>query len=231
MTDEDLLDESQAAANQGASRMARKRRAEAIARAKAEPLPPHLQTLSPDKIEQIFHELRIHQVELEARNQELRQAQADLDAERARYFELYDLAPVGYLTLNEAGLIQHANLTASSLFGVRRTILQGRALIEFVDAQDQELFHRQLKSLRASGETQTWDARLVKAGGDRFWAQISTTSTVFQPGQRTVRLALNDITERRQAETERRTLLERYNIIFNSVTAGVVFRQADGEII
>ena len=61
---------------------------------------------------QILHELRVHQIELEMQNEELRRAQAELDAVRARYYDLYDQAPAGYCTLSEPGLI----LISANLF-------------------------------------------------------------------------------------------------------------------
>ena len=70
--------------------------------------------LSPKEVRQILHELRVHQIELEMQNEELRGAQAKLEASRVRYFDLYDLAPVAYCTLSEKGLILEANLTAAT---------------------------------------------------------------------------------------------------------------------
>ena len=88
-----------------------RKRAETIAREKAALSLGNLKTLSLEETSQILHELQVHQIELEMQNEELRTAQTELDAARARYFDLYDLAPVGYCTLSEKGLILEANLT------------------------------------------------------------------------------------------------------------------------
>ncbi len=73
---------------------------------------------TPEAIEQMIHELRVHQIELGMQNDELRTAQAEIEASQARYFDLYDLAPVGYVSVSEERLILEANLTAVTLLGV-----------------------------------------------------------------------------------------------------------------
>jgi PAS domain-containing protein len=77
-------------------------------------------SLSPEEGRRILEELRVHQIELEIQNEELRRAQMELDVSRARYFDLYDLAPVGYCTVNSKGLVQEANLTSGNLIGIDR---------------------------------------------------------------------------------------------------------------
>jgi PAS domain-containing protein len=91
---------------------------EEIARTATIQLPEDSETVLPEKTQQILHELTVHQVELEMQNEELRQMQLELEAARARYFNLYDLTPVGYLTITGQGLIVQANLATATLLGV-----------------------------------------------------------------------------------------------------------------
>jgi PAS domain-containing protein len=82
--------------------------------------PENIDALLPEEVKRILHELRVHQIELEMQNEELRTSHAELKTERARYLDLYDLAPVGYCTVSEEGLILEANLTAAVMLDVLR---------------------------------------------------------------------------------------------------------------
>jgi PAS domain-containing protein len=73
--------------------------------------------------QELVHELRVHQIELEMQNETLRSAQNALEEARDRYVDLYEFAPVGYLTISQAGLIEDINLTGSALFGCERSQL------------------------------------------------------------------------------------------------------------
>jgi PAS domain-containing protein len=115
-----------------------RQQAEAAARQEAAQSPETHEALSPAQMRQTLHELRVHQIELEMQNEELRRAQVELDAARARYFDLYDLAPVGYCTLSEPGLILEANLTAATLLGVPRGALVKQPISRFILPEDQD---------------------------------------------------------------------------------------------
>ena len=80
---------------------------------------------APDELAAAVHELRVHQIELEMQNEELRRAQLEADALRVKYAELFHLAPVGYFTVSEKGIVGEANLTAAGLLGVERRRLVG----------------------------------------------------------------------------------------------------------
>lgn len=168
--------------------------------------------LSPDKnlkidsTQQLLHELQIHQIELEMQNEELRQAYVALDIVRTRYFDLYDLAPIGYLTLNEYCLIQQANLTVANLLGMHRSELIKQPLSKLILNTDQDVFYLNHKKLFKSNEPQSFDLQMIKNDHTTFWANlvIKVSGSNISNDQNVPELLvlLSDITERKKAEQE-----------------------------
>jgi PAS domain S-box-containing protein len=177
-----------------------RRRAEEVTR-KSEALSgENVEALSPEEMRQALHELRVHQIELEMQNEELRRAQAELDASRARYYDLYDLAPVGYVTLSEKGLILEANLTAATLLGVARGVLVRRTLSGFILKEDQDTYYLHLKQLLETDMPQVCEMRFQDRNGKMFWARMESAVTRDADGTAICRTVISDITDRKQSE-------------------------------
>lgn len=172
-------------------------RAEALARADAA---ANGQTLSAEEMRRALHELRVHQIELEMQNEELRRAQVELDVARARYFDLYDLAPVGYCTVSEQGLILEANLTLATMLGLTRGELAGQPWTRFVHRQDQDIYYQRRKKLFETSEPVAYELRLRKKDGGEFWAQLAASIALDAEGVPVCRIVVHDITERKQEE-------------------------------
>src|ERR1017187_9959298 len=92
----------------------------------------------PRSAEELLHELLVHQIELEMQNEELRSAQVAYEEARDRYVDLYEFAPVGYLTLSREGQIASINLTGSALFGEDRKKLLMRRFEHLIAPVDRE---------------------------------------------------------------------------------------------
>src|SRR5215470_16422131 len=148
----------------------------------------------------IAHELRVHKIELEIQNEELRDAQSELEATRDRYADLFDFAPVGYLTLNEGGVIETANLTVAGLLEVERGRLIGQPLSHFVHSADQDTYYLHRKRLFDAGEPQRCELRLAKASGDFFDARLDAALASSDGAAPVCRVVITDITERKRAE-------------------------------
>jgi PAS domain S-box-containing protein len=159
-----------------------------------------LDELSLEKVQRLMHELRVHQIELELQNEELRRAQRELEASREEYFDLYDLAPVGYFTLSEKGLILRANLTGAALLGTDRGGLIRRSLSRFIARDDQDAFYLHRKQAWESRTRQTCELRLVKGDGTQFYARLEGIVVEGSEGSSHLRTTISDVSERVQAE-------------------------------
>ena len=178
-----------------------------------------------------LHELHVHQIELELQNQELRCAQLALEETQARYFNLYDMAPVGYITLSEAGIITQANLTASILLGLARGILVGKPISSIISKGDQNNYYLHRKKLFETGEPQQCDLRMKKNDGTTFWANITTTLQLDSFGACVNRMVLNDVTLRKQAEDALHESEERYKGLFENSGVGIAYYTPEGIVI
>ena len=182
-----------------------RQQAEARARTKADLTPHEIAALTPSEVEQVLHELRVHQIELEMQNRELHRAQVDLEESHARYFDLYDLAPVGYFTISQKGIIEEANLTAAVLLGTTREDFVKRPFSHFILPADQSIYYFQNKQLFDNGEAQTFELRLNRADSTHFWVSVKAIKVADQPG---TRLVVSDITKRKEAEQALQTSYE-----------------------
>ncbi len=129
---------------------------------------PGVQDLSHDEISVLVHELQVHQIELEMQNDELRQGQISLEEANRKYSDFYDFAPVGFLTLDESGLIREVNLTAASQLGVTRRHLVDKPFRFFIEVEDRDRFRLYLKRVFQEPGPQPGEIKLQRPDGGVF---------------------------------------------------------------
>ncbi len=202
MTDEhDTKEEGKPDESQAAWFTDLRKEARARLRERSDEAQPEIAHLSPEDMRKLLHELQIHQVELEMQNEELRRAQLELEESRDEFFDLYETAPVGYVTISAKGIILRANLTVSTLLGSSKSLLVDQPLLNFVRGHDRNTFLASLQEAIRTGLKCVCDARMGPPNGDRFHAHMEI---VPRPGRDAqggaFRVAIIDITARKQAE-------------------------------
>ncbi|MEP6933041.1 MAG: ATP-binding protein [Nitrospirota bacterium] len=155
-------------------------------------------------VHQLVHDLQIHEIELKMQNEELRRAQVELETARDRYAELYDSAPIGYLTVNPRGKILEANLPSCILLGVSRNHLIGTTLIACIqDESDQTEYLRHIRALLQSPTRQTCDLVILRPDGATISVRLESVAIHNHAGDEAlVRTALVDITKHKLLETQ-----------------------------
>jgi PAS domain S-box-containing protein len=162
----------------------------------------------------------VHQIELEMQNEELQRQQAELHTASRRYFDLYDLAPVGYFTVGEADLVLQTNLTACNMLGFERSALVQQPFSRFILRDDMDSYYLLCQAQRKSGQAQTTELRMVRRDGTPFWAQLQTNLAQDAEGPQQLRLVLSDISARKRAQAAQAQSDAQFRALFNAIDQG-----------
>ena len=144
--------------------------------------------------------LPTHQIDLKTQNEELIRSEAELSEARSRYFDLYNLAPVGYCTVSEKGLILDVNLTGSSMLGLPRSKLARRAFSRLILKEDQSIYHQRSTVLLSSRLPQECEPRLALHHGAALWLHLMSSVEQEAQGAPLLRVVISDITARKKTE-------------------------------
>ena len=163
-----------------------------------------LKELPVTEIEQMVHELRVHQIQLEMQNEQLRTAQTEIDISRSRYFELYDMSPVGYCTSNEAGIIEEVNLTLANLLGLPRSKLLMKPLSSLIYRDDQDNYYLKTKLMKVNGQPFSCELRMLTSDRELLWVHLASSSRKKADGTVEFHIGVSDITEQRMLQQQQR---------------------------
>jgi len=152
--------------------------------------------LSSEQLCQLLDELKVYQVELVIQNEELHQAKLDLESTQAQYQDLYEHAPLAYITLDEHGLFEKVNMTFVDMIGTTREALLNQPFTHYILPEDQDIYYLKRRQTPAVDLTESWDIRMLRANGSMFWVQV-----LLRPlADSSCRLTLTDITDRKTSE-------------------------------
>ncbi|MDD5389471.1 MAG: PAS domain S-box protein [Gallionellaceae bacterium] len=155
-------------------------------------------------VEDFSHAIQLHRIELDNPHRARREMRIEGKSGQKDCSDLYDLARVGYLALNESGLILQANLTAATLLGVERGELIRQPISRFILQEDEGLYELLRQRLRETGEPQSRELRMLKNNAASFWVRLAGAETAGENGEALLGIVLSDISERKQAESKLR---------------------------
>ena len=155
--------------------------------------------------EELIHELRVHQIELEMQNDELKSDQAMIEESRDKYAQLYDFAPTGYLTLSRDVVILEANVATAMFLGVDHQKLINQRFRKFIDPADIDRWDRYIVDIFQHDGKGRCELALKRPDGSMPYVQIDSVridlpAAAGQAPETVVRASMSDITERKQID-------------------------------
>jgi len=189
-----------------------------------------LQVLSTD-ICRLIHDLQVSQLELEMQNEELRLAYTELQDTRDKYSDLYDFAPVAYLTLDGNGRVCEINLAGSALLGAAKTEVIGSLLVLWVAQPDRDAFRALRRAVMRSGDTCSGELQFMRADKNVVYTRVEALALRNKIGHFTgARVIIHDITQRKQAEDALFQEKERLQITLHSIGDAVITTDVRGHV-
>jgi PAS domain S-box-containing protein len=175
-----------------------------------------LKKLSSGDIQNLVHELEVHQIELEMQNEELRRAQKELEDAHNRYSDLYDFAPIGYFILDNNGLIIQVNLTGAKKLGRERAYLIKKPFSLYIHG-NKEAFFSHLRDVFKTEKQMTFELKLADLKGNIFDALLESIPVRDIDGNLLARTAMSDITQRKMAEEQNRNSLKEKELLLKEI--------------
>lgn len=153
---------------------------------------------------ELLAELQVKQVELEMHNCELMDAHQQLEETRDRYADLYDYAPVGYLTLDEVGDIQAINLTGCAMLGVERAFIVGKPFINYIAKGGSHKFFHSLQQTFNTSRNTVVELQIKTSPGNTKYVRLES---LVVEGGKTCRMVMADIDELKRTTNRNHELL------------------------
>ena len=171
----------------------------------------------------LFHELEVHQINLEMQNEELKRAKLETENALTKYSDLYDFGPIGLFAFDAQGLIQEVNLAGAALLGVERRNLINRRFQLFIAPKGRSCFDDFCKSAFETSTKQTCELNLLRDGKPIVYARVEGIATEEDSlNSRQCRIAVIDITERKRMEDELRAAHDLLELRVKERTADLV---------
>lgn len=185
---------------------------------------------TPDRTsEEIFYELEVYQIELEMQNETLRSALAIIEESRERYVDFYDFAPVGYITLGSDARIEEINLTGAGMLGEEREKLIHRSFSSFVTPEERGHWQHYVLTVLQYDRKMTCELSLHHRDGKQLQVQLDCLRLLKDDKAPVMRIAMTDITVRKQAEVAMREQEEFFRMITENIEDFIAVLDLDGK--
>jgi PAS domain S-box-containing protein len=157
--------------------------------------------------EELVRNLQLHQIELETQNRDLREAQTEIEQSRNRYADLFELAPLAYVSFDRRGVVLEANMTAATLMGRKRDEVSGFPFTALVQLRETQTFYLHLEACARSQSRVTGELQILVRNRAVFLHVVTMPQSGDAGEVVGFRSVFVDITLQKEAERDRNAAL------------------------
>ena len=154
-----------------------------------------------DDLEQVIEELKVHQIELELQNQDLKETRKNLQQAKERYYSLYDLSPVAYFTFDKEGVILEVNSTAAQLLEEQRNFILDKPVMVYLPPQGQDDFYHHRQKVLNTQEQQSCELQMRTKAGKKLSVRMES-KLLEEDDKVKIFSAVIDITDKKEQKEE-----------------------------
>ncbi|MDH4129362.1 MAG: PAS domain S-box protein [Spirochaetota bacterium] len=183
------------------------------------------------ELKELENERHAYQSEMEAQNEELKTRQNEIEKSNIKYSNLYDQAPVGYLSIDHKGLIHEANLTFSNYVGLDNKSLIKKAFINFINKKDILTFNSHLIDTFKSSTRQVCEVKLITKNNLEMYVQLDSILFKDSTDTNLCKTIVTNITERKVIEKALQTSRERFVSLIDTIVDTIITIDENGKIL
>ena len=155
-----------------------------------------------EALRKVNEELAAVDEEIRIQNEELNTSRVKLERTQARYLNLFEMAPDGYIVTDSIGTIQEVNRMAVRLFARPVAELIGQSISSLLTASEMNAYYGLLADLITGTTPPSWEVELRPREGPPFWSAITTAASRNEKGEIVdLRWLIRDVTQRKEAES------------------------------
>ncbi|MFO7818746.1 MAG: PAS domain S-box protein, partial [Halanaerobacter sp.] len=179
-----------------------------------------------DDLEQVIEELKVHQIELELQNQDLKETRKNLQQAKERYYSLYDLSPVAYFTFDKEGVILEVNSTAVQLLKEQRNFILDKPVMVYLPPQGQDDFYHHRQKVLNTKEQQSCELQMRTKTGEELSVRMESKLLDEEEDRVKIFSAVIDITDKKEQKEE----IKKLSQAVEQSPATIVITDKEGQI-
>ncbi len=182
-------------------------------------------------VDEIIHELEVHQIELEMQNNQMKTTLLALEEEKEKYRDLYDFAPIGYLSITQSGLVLEANFAATAMLRVELKNLINHGFARLISRKHLGIWEHLLLNIFYDFHNNSCELEMIRPNGTTFYVLLNCTQLKVSNNRKLAMISISNIDDLKKSEADLKVSEEKFRSLFENSIDGIYLSTVEGKFI